>query len=305
MPRLSIQAFSNTLPPEALTSINTALQALVRTVDIDFADTGFFERTPFAKVEILQNIAEDGERTIQFKENNEAGILTVSCRIAAAECAKDHELLQDAVMVLAAIAEKYELNPRAFTIRAFHMKGQVLRSKFENAQRPESIDFEPYHSETLPAVIPVKRYVQSYSKYIGKYADGNQFWGQVVATFRKPSNTVNDGAVGPDEWKFRKCWYAVLHKFDATGRHLETKHKFMGTDGETGVLAEAEREMKNFIKSLGRVRYGDIAIGLFSVEIDGSTFGMVETSSKESGDQITMEPGDLVFYPPWNGDYDT
>lgn len=177
------------------------------------------------------------------------------------------------------------------------------------ADRPkETVEAEPYHSN-IPEVIPVKRYDIGHSgtQYIGKYGKGNQFWGQVVATFRKPDVMPNDVTPSADEWQSRKCWYAILHKFDSRGKHLGTEYKFTGTtaDGESAVCDQAEVHMNNFISALGPVKFGNIAIRLFKIEIDGHVFGMIDTSSEEWGDTATMEPGDLVFYPPWDGEYDT
>jgi len=152
----------------------------------------------------------------------------------------------------------------------------------------------------------VKRYDIEHcgTAYIGQFGNQNQFWAQVVAVFRKPSAV---SAVGEDEWKTRKCWYAILHKFDVQGNHLATDFKFIGTtaDGESVILPEAERQKDNFIQALGPVSFEDIAIRLFGVEIDGHVFGMVDSSSSEWGDSATMEPGDLVFSAPWDGEYDT
>ncbi len=169
----------------------------------------------------------------------------------------------------------------------------------------EFVEAEPYHSN-IPNRIPVKRYDIDHSgtKYIGKYGKGNQFWAQVVAAFRK---VTLDGTAAPDDWQSRKCWYAILHKFDSRGNHLGTDYKFSGTtaDAEDAVLDEAKLHMDKFIEALGPVKYGNISIRLFKVEIDGNVFGMVDSSTEEWGDIATMEPGDLVFYPPWNGEYDT
>lgn len=172
----------------------------------------------------------------------------------------------------------------------------------------ETIETAPYHSN-IPEVIPVKRYDIRHSgtQLIGKYGKGNQFWGQVVAAFRKPDAMPNGITPSVSDWPSRKCWYAILHKFDSRGNYLGTDHKFAGTtaDGEQAVLAQAEVHMNNFIGTLGPVKFGNIAIRLFKIDIDGHTFGMIDTSSEEWGDTATMEPGSLVFFPPWNGEYDT
>lgn len=167
--------------------------------------------------------------------------------------------------------------------------------------------FEPYVSKTLPKVIPVNHYPDyGYSKYMGTYGKAsfpfgkrNQFWARVAAVF---SNGNAEQA-----WEERKIWYAILHTFDSAGNHIETKTEKIGAtaDGESGVLDRAEKVMMSYIDSLDSVKYGNIAIRLFDVIVDGHKFGMLDSSSEEYGDQTSMEPGDLVFYPPWTGDYDT
>jgi hypothetical protein len=170
------------------------------------------------------------------------------------------------------------------------------------AERPSTrIEPPPYHSKKIPSVIPVARY-HGGSYFIGHYEGDKQFWGQVVATFREAEDSSD-----PDDWQSRKCWYAILHTFDKAGKHTGTKHEFVGTtaDGEAEACDKGEKKMLEFIEELGPVTYGGIAIRQFQITIDRSIFGMVETSSEEFGDSVTMQPGELCFYPPWNGDYDS
>lgn len=192
--------------------------------------------------------------------------------------------------------------------------GEILElieeeKRTRNDRSHSSIEPPPFHSPKLPSVIPVNRYPGG-SNYIGHYNNGNQFWGQVVATFRpapKQTTDSNQESTRENDQKVEKCWYALLHQFDKSGNHLGTEHKFIGTtaDGETAVLNNAEKEMLSYIEALGKVSYGNIAIRLFCIEIDGATFGMIETSDEEFGDSVTMQPHGLYFHPPWNGEYDT
>ena len=141
--------------------------------------------------------------------------------------------------------------------------------------------------------------LRTYGKSKPFFGKRNQFWARVAAEF---SNENTD-----QSWEERKCWYAILHTFDGKGFHLETRAEKIGTtaDGELEVLEKADKVMLSFIDSLDSVKYGNISIRLFHVMVDGHRFGMLDTSSEEFGDQTSMEPGDLVFYPPWTGDYDT
>jgi len=188
--------------------------------------------------------------------------------------------------------------------------GELIKLREEQRNLPYvdiEESFEPYISKTLPKVIPVNHYPDyGYSKFMGTYGKAsfpfgkrNQFWARVAAEF---SNENAD-----QDWEARKIWYAILHTFDSKGNHLESKTERIGAtaEGEADVLEKAEKAMMSFIDGLDSVKYGNIAIKLFDVIVDGHKFGMLDTSSEEYGDQTSMEPGDLVFYPPWTGDYDT
>ena len=58
-------------------------------------------------------------------------------------------------------------------------------------------------------------------------------------------------------------------------------------------------------RKLGDVELCDVRVKLFSVEIDGHVFGMIDTSDPELGPRVTLEPNDFLFRPPWDGAYDT
>lgn len=177
----------------------------------------------------------------------------------------------------------------------------------ERAATPQ-IQFEMpiYHAAPLPKVFPVNRY-EGGSNYIGKTKNGEQFWAQVAAQFAKQSANGKNSENSKDEWQYRKTWYAILHKFDKNGAHISTRAERIGTtsEGEAEILQRAKIRMEELIAELGSIKYERIKIQLFQAVIDGFTFGLVDTSTEEWGDTVTMQPGDLVFYPPWNGDYDT
>jgi formate hydrogenlyase regulatory protein HycA len=147
----------------------------------------------------------------------------------------------------------------------------------------------------FPEKIPVCR-DEFYMKNIGHAADGRQFMGFVVATL--PMRKLDE------DWPRHKRWYAVLHIFDDEGTHLRSDHWFSGTtaDGEDTVCAKAKSKLKKMITQLGHVTFDDVAVRLFSVTIEGHRFGMI--ADEEFG-TVSLEPNDFVFYPPWDGEYDT
>lgn len=100
--------------------------------------------------------------------------------------------------------------------------------------------------------------------------------------------------------------YAVLHHFDAAGRHLDSRIV------STGAAAEAERLLAEWLDALPDRAYGDIAIAPFAVHVDGELFGLVredyeEDEVEEEDERVHFElyPDGLGFDAPWCGRYDT
>lgn len=158
----------------------------------------------------------------------------------------------------------------------------------------------------IPDRIPVARVGGNYSSGIGFYQGKNgrqcQYWGQVVAAFSREKRDP------PKDWKSAKRWYAILHRFDENGKHLGTDHWFSGTtaDGEREVCQRAIDKLDEMIAALDGAQDAErIEIGLFSVEIDGNIFGMVDVSEPGWPDRVEMKPGNLLFTYPWSGYYDT
>ena len=150
----------------------------------------------------------------------------------------------------------------------------------------------------VPQAIKILREKGYHTDQIGKYGDGNQFMGFVTATLPTPL---------PEDWETHKRWYAVLHTFDKQGQH-HTEAWFAGTtaSGEREAVEKAQTRLADMIAGLGRVRYGNIKVGLFQVQIDGQTFGLVDASEPdEDYERIHLLPNDLAFFAPWDGTYDT
>ena len=151
----------------------------------------------------------------------------------------------------------------------------------------------------VPKTIKVAREEGYHTDRIGKSLDGNQFMGFVTATLPTPL---------PKKWQSHKRWYAVLHTFDKNGKHLNTEAWFAGTtaSGEREAVEKAQAKLDQMIAALGKVKYGNVKVGLFRVQIDGHTFGLVDASEPDEGyESIHLLPNDLAFFEPWDGTYDT
>lgn len=137
MKRLTIRAISNVLPPQILEALNGTLDGLVKTIDIDFADTGFYAKTDFRALELLLELSDSSLRILRFLTNYTEQLLQVIQIIPATEFdmadfsdAFEYSKEQ-AVIALAMTEKRHGCQSRALKIRAFHIRGSVLRGKIE------------------------------------------------------------------------------------------------------------------------------------------------------------------------------
>jgi hypothetical protein len=143
----------------------------------------------------------------------------------------------------------------------------------------------------------------SYDKWrktnlVGTCAGGRQFMAFVVATLPAPL---------PRDRRAHQHWHAVLHTFDEAGHHLRTRAWFAGktADGERDAIARARAKLTELMLPLGEVTLGEVFIRLFSVEIGGATFGLVDVSDPvEESEAVALVPNGLWFTDPWDGRYD-
>jgi hypothetical protein len=162
----------------------------------------------------------------------------------------------------------------------------------------------------VPSTIRVGYDAEQYTNNIGRCTDGRQFMAFVVSTLPlqwlpEPAMMIASLALGAN-WERRKRWYAVLHTFDARGKHLRTEAVFTGTsaDGENDVVAAARAKRDEMMRALGPIDFGDVEVALFSVRTAGVRFGLFDTSDSH-GERVVLLPNDFVFSPPWDGDYST
>jgi formate hydrogenlyase regulatory protein HycA len=144
---------------------------------------------------------------------------------------------------------------------------------------------------------------------VGRLADGTQFLAYVCGAFPTGYRVA-------DDWQTKKRWQAVVHRFDAGGRHLHTEVRLGGVEADPEAAAKAFRHLNAIYDDLaagGEPDFCDIWVKLFSVDIDGNTYGLFYEQSEEEpgegegrGEWVILEPWDIMFHPPWNsGGYST
>jgi len=149
--------------------------------------------------------------------------------------------------------------------------------------------------------------------YIGRLPDGTQFMAFVTGAYP----TGLKYYLG-DDWRAKKCWMAVIHRFDADGTHIGSDTRVGGFDIEgrevAGDKAIAQlRDMFGEMVSEGQPEFCDVWVRPFAVEIDGVTHGLFyEHYVEEQGGEryedeyVMLEPRDIMFHPPWDsGSYST
>jgi formate hydrogenlyase regulatory protein HycA len=185
------------------------------------------------------------------------------------------------------------------TILLAYLAGESRPEQFEWRDISDLLGSAEDVVDVVPQSIKIAREEGYHTDCIGKYGDGNQFMGFVTAAMPEPL---------PEDWETHKRWYAVLHTFDKEGKHLNTEAWFAGTtaSGEREAVARAQAKLDQMIAALGKVKYGSVKVGLFQVQIDGHTFGLVDASEPEE-DYVSIHllPNDLAFFEPWDGTYDT
>lgn len=148
---------------------------------------------------------------------------------------------------------------------------------------------------------------------VGHMPDGTQFMAYVTGAFPTGMKYYLE-----DDWQTKKKWLAVIHRFDAAGNHIGTETRLGAFDIEGRQVAgdKAFAHLQNMYADLsanGEPEFCDIWVKLFSVEINGVTYGLLYEQSEEEpekgeerGEWVMLEPRDIMFHPPWDsGEYST
>jgi hypothetical protein len=160
----------------------------------------------------------------------------------------------------------------------------------------------------IPKAIPVNREEGYHTHNIGSYGKNSKFMGFVVANLEKYSE---------NDWQKYKKWYAVLYVFNEDGALKDYKIKYFGTtaEGERHVVEKANAQLSDWLADLPSKKFGNISIQPFKIDFENVKFGLYSAEEigyydpkkdpQELKYHIHLLPNDLVFYPPWTGDYDT
>ncbi|WP_166831468.1 hypothetical protein [Thalassoroseus pseudoceratinae] len=164
-----------------------------------------------------------------------------------------------------------------------------------------------------PKRIPINREEEYHTHYIGQKGAGGFFMGFVTPNV----GPLNFELLGDDGWESKKTWFSVVHHFDADGKHTHSDIESHGTtaDGEDAVIEKARAGLEAKLNAIGELTFCDIAVERFQVEHDGCIFGLLTTEECDMFDEeeddeemryhVHLLPNDLLFYPPWTGEYDT
>ena len=143
---------------------------------------------------------------------------------------------------------------------------------------------------------------------VGRLPDGTQFMAYVTGAFPTGRKYYSG-----DDWRTKKKWLAVLHRFDAEGNHIGTEARLGAFDIEGRQVAgdKAFAHLQDMYAELaadGEPEFCDIRVKPFSVEIDEVTYGLFYQQSEEEpeegeerGEWVLLEPRDIMFHPPWDG----
>jgi len=176
--------------------------------------------------------------------------------------------------------------------------GARQRARAKRATAPERITLAPD---------------ESHAEHVGRIADGRGYFATIAGAHDDEIDRTAEDAGAPGE-------YIAIYLFNPDGTLSEAR---IDPAGEFDADARDALWEKR-LAELGRRRKSAIEVAPFSVKRHGITFGLVaspvdamdgeddgdaERDHDESGDpgwRVTLEPGGgMIFFPPWDGTYDT
>ena len=147
---------------------------------------------------------------------------------------------------------------------------------------------------------------------IGWLPDGTQFMAFVTGAF--PTNYKYSST----DWRTKKRWLAVVHRFDRAGNHIGSESRVGGFDigGHKIACDKALEHLKAMMAQLmqaGAPDFCDVWVKPFAIELEGVTHGLFyehgveeHDDKREEYEYVMLQPHDIMFHPPWDsGEYST
>lgn len=147
----------------------------------------------------------------------------------------------------------------------------------------------------IPEKIKIARIIDYHTHFIGKYVGGKQFFG-----YEHFILIPNPDGVG---YQRSQPQYIVLYLFDEKGDLTSYKYWYAGITPDLN--CDTEKKLKEMIRELGKVRYCNIKIKPFQIEIEGHIFGLIPFADSNY-ERVELHPSNTIaFTEPWDGEYDT
>lgn len=155
----------------------------------------------------------------------------------------------------------------------------------------------------VPEVLPIRWMDDLHTAFVGRCANGNQFF--INDFWRDPS--PSPGSI-PDpnneDYFSRRHAYLVLYIFNKNGDLID--HLFWdGGPGQSCSQDQIDERRRRMLATLGEYRFSDILVRPFSLLINGVTFGLIRDTDPEN-EAVHLQPGSQIsFEEPWDGEFYT
>lgn len=151
----------------------------------------------------------------------------------------------------------------------------------------------------IPEQFPIERIEDYHTHHVGVFANGDQFFGSVARSFKRPENYKGD-------WGNHVKEHLLLYIFDPKGNHINTHFGYSGVHSKVD-YREQQKQMEEIILKVNPFQYCDIIVKPFSIKMD---FDGIEVDlgliPNYEWNVVEMYPGNTIsFRDPWDGSYDT
>jgi len=246
---------------------------------------------------LRQSAASSGVECQRFKDHYEefkGVILKLGPKIATV-CDFDYKKL---LQQIESMADTLPANDSEL-LKLRQCSAQYRTSKLLSVDEKVPISFT---SASIPNQISIKHF----GNEIGHFGNGFQFISGIYGEFELASMLPFATTATPSSTA-TLCLLAVLHTFTPEGNYLATDVTVIPRDSNNWEVDRdaAADKLNTMLQSLPNVIYGSVSIRPFQFHIGPELFGLIDTSSEEDGDSVTLVPNNWYFQQPWNGDFQT